>query len=211
MTKQDGDIKVVFFDLGKVILRFNHENIVERLLSKAPPDKRRPRELHEFLFDMKDGLCNQYDEGVISSRGFFEEIDRRFDVGASFEEFSHLWDDIFTEDTEVTDIVRAVRRTRPVFLLSNVNELHWEFIKGRFSALSEMDGWVLSYEVKAKKPNPAIYRAAMDAAGVGEGESLFIDDLDENIKAARAHGIRGITFMGAGPLADELSGMGLIG
>jgi FMN phosphatase YigB (HAD superfamily) len=206
------DIKAVFFDLGKVLLHFDHNNIIKRLLSRTAPDAARAEGLFRFLFDAKDGLCNRYDEGTISSMGFFQEIDSMFALGMGYDEFTRLWNDIFTENTDVAALMRRVRDAgRPVYLLSNINELHWEFVKGRFPALSGMDGWVLSYEVKSKKPAPAIYRAALDMAGAVTGETVFIDDLEENTAAAASCGIRGLTFKGAGALESELTELGLIG
>jgi HAD superfamily hydrolase (TIGR01509 family) len=206
-----GKIKVVYFDLGKVLLKFDHKEIVERLQSRMEPGMRRPSELFEFLFDEHDGLCNLYDEGNITSRAFYEEIDRRFGTRAGYEEFIGLWDDIFTENADVSEIMRKVRRSRPVYLLSNVNELHWEYVRERFPVLSEMDGWVLSYRVKAKKPKREIFAAALKAAGAAPGEAAFIDDMEENTTAACAHGILGITFTGAASLEEELGRLGLLG
>lgn len=211
MAISNGNIKAVFFDLGKVILRFRHEDIVERLLSRAEPATRRPEELHRYLFDMKDGLCNLYDEGLISSEGFYAEIDSRFSLNVDYAGFIPLWNDIFTLIDGVPEIIREVRKNRPVYLLSNVNELHWEFVRDRFAVLSELDGLVLSCEVKAKKPAEKIYRAALDTAKVGPGGSVFIDDLPENTAAAEAYGIIGITFTGPDSLRTELSALGLIG
>ena len=206
------DIKAVFFDLGKVLLHFDHNNIIKRLLSRSKPDAAKKEGLFRFLFDAKEGLCNRYDEGTISSRDFFLEIDSMFALGMGYDEFVPLWNDIFTENTDVASLMRRVRDAgRPVYLLSNVNELHWEFVKGRFPALSGMDGWVLSYEVKSKKPAPAIYKAALDMAGAGPGETVFIDDLEENTAASASCGIKGLTFKGAGVLESELTELGLIG
>ena len=97
-----------------------------------------------------------------------------------------------------------------MYLLSNVNELHWEYAANRYPVLGEMDGWVLSFVVKAKKPDPAIYGAAMETAGVGEGQAVFIDDMEENTAAASAHGIHGITFSGADHLKAKLRELGLL-
>lgn len=209
MTEPVG-IKVVYFDLGKVLLRFDHQELVGRLLSRTAPWTRRPGELFKALFDLNDGLCNLYDEGKISSRGFYEEINRRFDIRATFEEFVPLWNDIFTENAEVSELMRQVRALRPVYLLSNINELHWEYVRDTFPVLSEMDGWVLSYLVKSKKPRPEIYAAALEAAHAGDGEAAFIDDMEENTAAASSHGMVGITFTGADGLRTELLRLGLI-
>ncbi len=203
-------IKAVFFDLGKVLLSFNHANIVERLLSNTDADGDTKTSLFTFLFDARDGLCNLYDEGLISSPDFYREINSRFSLNASYGDFTGLWNDIFTENKDVSALMDEVRKRRPVYLLSNVNELHWEFCRAKFDALKRMDGWVLSYEIKSKKPKAAIYRAALEMAGAGPGESVFIDDLAENTEAAEKNGIKGITFMGAADLRERLLRAGLI-
>ena len=204
------EIKAVFFDLGKVLLDFRHEELVERLLSRSEDREQKAPGLFRFLFDRESGLCNLYDEGRIRSEEFYRDIDDRFALGAGFAEFADLWNGIFTEKKDVFSLMRGVREKRPVFLLSNVNELHWEFAKEKFPALSEMDGWVLSCRVKAKKPSPGIYAAALKAAGVGPGESIFIDDLEENVSAAVENGIHGILFEGAGGLERTLMELGII-
>jgi len=207
---ENNTIKAVFFDLGKVLLRFRHEEIVSRLLSAADDADDKADGLFDFLFDSRSGLCNLYDEGNISSEDFYAEIDRRFGLGVDYSGFVPLWNEIFSLDSDVADLMRRVRGTRPVYLLSNVNELHWEHVAERYPALSEMDGWVLSCRVKAKKPSPVIYDAAKAAAGVGPGESVFIDDLPENAAAADSAGIKGIVFTGADTLERELRLLGLI-
>ena len=203
-------IKTVFFDLGKVLLSFNHENIVERLLSKSDAGEETSTGLFTFLFDANHGLCNLYDEGLISSPDFYKSINARFPLNASYDEFAGLWNDIFTENREVSVLMEKVREKRPVYLLSNVNELHWEFCLEKFDVLGRMDGWVLSYEVKSKKPKAPIYLAALEKAGAGPGESIFIDDMAENTAAAEEMGIKGITFMGADDLRETLQKMQII-
>ena len=209
MEKSNG-IKAVFFDLGKVLLSFDHENIIKRLLSKADADGNMKTALFTFLFDARSGLCNIYDEGLISSVDFYREINSRFPLNASYEEFTGLWNNIFTENKDVSALMGEVRKRTPVYLLSNVNELHWEFCREKFACLRGMDGWALSYEIKSKKPKAAIYRAALKMAGAGPGESIFTDDLAENTDAALKMGIDGITFTGAADLRERLTQAGLI-
>jgi FMN phosphatase YigB (HAD superfamily) len=51
----------------------------------------------------------------------------------------------------------------------------------------------------------------METAGVGPGESIFVDDLQINIDAARSHGIKGIAFTGLDRLRADLTALGLAG
>jgi len=211
MSDAPKGIKAVFFDLGQVLLRFSHEDIIDRLSSGSGTMGEPEREaMFGFLFDERDGLCNLYDAGQVGSREFYGGITERFDIGVGYDEFVQLWNGIFTENEEVSALARRVRERRPVYLLSNVNELHWEHIRDRYAILRELDGLVLSYLVGAKKPDPVIYEAALRTAGVGPGESVFIDDLHVNIEAAKAHGIDGIVFTGTDALRERLEELGLI-
>ena len=59
-----------------------------------------------------------------------------------------------------------------------------------------IDDMVISAIEGMAKPDARIYRLALDKFGVKGDESVFIDDLQENIDAARAEGIHGIVFDG---------------
>jgi len=204
-------IRAVFFDLGKVLLHFSYEDILDRLTSRSEAMDLGSREaLSDFLFDREHGLCNLYDAGRIGSAEFFGEMARRFDMGTDYDGFVPLWNGIFSENRAVVEVVRMVKRRLPVYLLSNINELHWEHIRDGYPIFGEMDGLVLSYLVGARKPEPAIYEAALSTAGVGRGESLFIDDLPQNIEAAKEHGIDGIVFTGPDDLKEKLAELEII-
>ncbi|MDP3047029.1 MAG: HAD family hydrolase, partial [Chloroflexota bacterium] len=52
------------------------------------------------------------------------------------------------------------------------------------------DQMVISGEVDVRKPDPGIYRLALASLGVRAEESLFVDDLEENLVVARQMGMR---------------------
>jgi putative hydrolase of the HAD superfamily len=56
-----------------------------------------------------------------------------------------------------------------------------------------------------RKPNPAIYRRALDILGLPGSRVLFLDDREENVVAARAQGMRAIRFTGESALQEALS------
>jgi putative hydrolase of the HAD superfamily len=60
-----------------------------------------------------------------------------------------------------------------------------------------------------RKPQPAIYRRALDILGKPAERILFIDDREENVTAARAAGIKGIRFDGAEQLRRDLETLGV--
>ena len=59
-----------------------------------------------------------------------------------------------------------------------------------------MDGGVFSFEVKAVKPEPEIYRCLCDKYGLKPEECRFTDDVPANVKGAQACGFQGIVFEG---------------
>jgi putative hydrolase of the HAD superfamily len=65
-----------------------------------------------------------------------------------------------------------------------------------------------SFEVRLIKPDPAIYEHTLRGLGVSASESLFVDDREINIQAARALGMHAIQFSSIGQLRDDLEAMG---
>ena len=70
---------------------------------------------------------------------------------------------------------------------------------------------VVSYEAKAMKPGPEIYRYAAERAGAAPGEVFFADDRDENVEGALAAGIDAVLFTSAEQIAGELRRRGVAG
>ena len=72
-----------------------------------------------------------------------------------------------------------------------------------------MDGGVVSWQVHAVKPDPAIYRALLDRYGLAAGTCVFTDDSPLNTAGARACGLHTVDFTGAAQLEQALSELGL--
>lgn len=118
--------------------------------------------------------------------------------------------DGFEVDEAVVALVRAVRDTGvPTVLLSNATtrleaDLADRGIADAFSAV------VSSSRVRSCKPEPAIYAAGSEAAGVPAGDCLFVDDRLENVVGALAVGMPAVTYAGATRLEAVLRRVGLL-
>ncbi len=62
-------------------------------------------------------------------------------------------------------------------------------VVARLDLEREFDALILSFEVRARKPQPAIYRAALDAVGSEASDAIFVDDQADYCDGARALGI----------------------
>ncbi len=198
-------IEVILFDLGNVILPFSHFQIAERL-SKFSQRKefQDPRRIFSYLFDLQEGMINDFDVGKISPPDFFRSVRENLHLSISFDEFVPLWNDIFVEDLEVSKIIFSLKGRYRLGLLSNTDPLHFEHILSKFPVMRALDKWILSYKVGFKKPAIQIFQKAMEWASVKPEKILFIDDTKEYVEVAGSLGMQSIHFISARQLKKEL-------
>ncbi|HOV90744.1 MAG TPA: HAD-IA family hydrolase [Syntrophorhabdaceae bacterium] len=189
-------IKIFVFDLGNVILPFDHRHIPEKLLEwSAKKGFFTPEEMFDYLFDLNNGLINPYEEGYMTSLDFFELIKNRYILKMDFEDFKNIWTPIFKEDHGVNRIILELKKMEyPLFILSNTNDLHFTYIKDNYPIVKTFDEWILSYEVHAKKPKKRIYDEIFNRINVSAEEVFYIDDTASYIDKAKTYGIKGTVF-----------------
>jgi len=198
-------IEVILFDLGNVILPFNHFQIAERLSQFSQRKEfRDPRRIFSYLFDLQEGMINDFDVGKVSPPDFFRSVKENLHLSISFDEFVPIWNDIFVEDQEVSRIILSLKGRCRLGLLSNTNPLHFDHILSKFPVMSALDKWILSYEVGFKKPAFQIFQKAMEWASVEPEKILYIDDTKEYVEVAGLLGIQSIHFISAARLKEEL-------
>jgi len=199
-------IEVILFDLGNVILPFNHYQIAEKLSRFSQRKEfQDPQRIFSYLFDFEKGAVNGYEVGKVSSIEFFKSLKKYLHLSLSFEEFIPIWNDIFTEDQGVSEIIRSLKGKKRLGLISNTNPLHFDYILSKFSVIRIFDKWVLSHEVGFKKPAIEIFQKAIEWASVEPKKILFIDDMKKHVEVAVSFGMQGIHFISANQLKEELT------
>ncbi len=198
--------EVILFDLGNVILPFNHYQIAEKLYQfTRNKEFQDSQKIFSFLFDLQKGAINDLDIGKMSPPDFFQSIQKTLDLSIPFDEFIPLWSDIFVEDRGVSKIILALKEKRRLGLLSNTDPLHFNYILSKFPVIQIFDQWILSYEVGFKKPAVEIFQAAMKWASVEPEKIIFIDDIKEYVDVAASLGMHGIHFISSDQLKEELN------
>ena len=206
MKMDQGSIGVIFFDLGNVILPFNHYQIAEKLSRFTKrEDSQDPKKIFSYLFNFENGAINGYEVGKVSSLDFFKSLKEHLQLTLSFEEFIPIWNDIFWENLEVSEIIRSLKGKKRLGLLSNTNPLHFDYILLKFPVVQIFDKWILSHEVGFKKPALEIFQSGVEWACVEPEKILFIDDMKSHVEAAISLGMHGIHFTSATQLREELS------
>ena len=198
-------IRCVIFDLGQVIVPFEIERGYRAFAQVCPHS---PEELRCRV--LSTGLVPRFERGEIEPRDFVERICSALDLKVTYDEFCRLWSSIFLPETLVPEaLVAGIRSRRRTLLLSNTNAIHFEMIRENYPIIRHFDGCILSHEVKAMKPAPEIYRAAIASAGCRPEEIFFIDDIAEYVEAARREGIDAVQFQSREQLEQELSARGI--
>jgi putative hydrolase of the HAD superfamily len=200
-------IKAVIFDLGRVLIDFDHGIAAKK--AAACCDKT-PKEIFDFLFDSQ--LTVLFEEGKISSPDFFHKVKEGLNLNLSYEGFLPIWNEIFfqTEDNRaVYDLVKSLKWPYKLVLLSNINELHFKYLKSKFPLFGHFHHVLLSFEINSIKPEPLIYKRALEILGLLPQEVFYTDDRQELIQAARSLGIQGFVFRTAAQLKKDLFNAGV--
>lgn len=130
------------------------------------------------------------------------------------DDLAQLREDFWKGDQYDLDLVGYIRSLRPRYktgIISNawpgVREAHQAHLNG-----ATFDVIVYSAEAGLAKPDPAIYRLALRQLGVAASEAVFVDDVLENVEAARDLGMAGVVFkkgMDAEAVRAEFAALGI--
>jgi putative hydrolase of the HAD superfamily len=198
-------IRALIFDLGKVIVPFDFARgyqAMEGLCGIPAADI--PKRIGST------DLVIRFETGLVEPRDFVTELTTMLGLQVDYDRFCEIWSSIFLPDTLIPDAVleRLSERYRMV-LLSNTNAIHFAMIRERYPFLRHFDELVLSHEVKAMKPSPAIYREAIARAGCAAGECFFTDDIAAYVEGARKEGIDAEQFVSLEKLEKDLRTRGV--
>ena len=182
-------IKAILFDLGKVILHFNFDPAFKRL-SKASGLS--TREIEDYF--VSSGLEVLYDGGKISSKQFYDEIKKALGHKLTFSQFKAVWNEIFTPKKEIIGLIDILSKKYRLVLISNTNQMHFEYIQKKYAVLDQFDRLILSYKEKRRKPDEKIYQKAASACRVKPGEIYYIDDRRDLTEAAKELGFHVFTY-----------------
>jgi len=194
--------------MGKVLVWFDNAIFFRKLAALAGITQERVRE----AANVKLELVQSFDRGDVSPAEFKERVCSALGLSLAYEAFYEIFNDVFTLIPENAEILRRLKAAGfKTILLSNTDPERYGFLRRAFPELQVFDGYVLSYEVKLLKPEPAVYRETLRRAGARPQECVFIDDMAVNVEAARALGIPSIHYVrGTTDLEGELKKLSLV-
>ena len=153
-------IKTVIFDLGKVLIPFDFARGYRAMEKFCDyPAAEIPKRI------AATDLVHRFETGLVEPRDFVQQLSRMLDLRVTYDQFCEIWSSIFLPDPLVPEsLLAGIGEHYRLLVLSNTNAIHFAMVRQSYPLLRHFDDLVLSYEVKAMKPSPAIYREAIARA-----------------------------------------------
>ena len=177
------------FDMGNVLIEWNSEKILQAITD----DRKLQNLLRKEVFET--GLWVQTDEGVKTREEMIEIFTAK--IGEEYRneitQLSRYWYKYVDVYTKVQDrIIELSKNGYNIYILSNTAYTFYDLVKeGYLPAASIAKGIVLSCEEKVLKPNEKIYNILLERYNLDPHDTMFFDDLSENIWGAARCGING--------------------
>jgi HAD superfamily hydrolase (TIGR01509 family) len=195
------------FDLGNTLIKLAYERVLQSICRRAGVKRDALIEILE-----EPGGYRDMERGAITFAEFHDFLRDKAGYRDALHDLQAIWSDFFDGTLPgAEELLDRVRSKYRVAFLSNSNEVHAELIPRRFAGLFRKDDrFIFSHRFRVAKPDPEIFQRALEVLGALPDQVVFIDDLIENVLAARAVGMRAYQFLDAAALARELEGEGLL-
>jgi len=191
-------ITAVVLDLGGVVLNYDHGRSVKRIAQLAD---RSEAEVESFVFG---DLKNDFNRGKISAKEFYGRVRDRFDLPICLDAFTSVWCDIFWENPDIVELLPALSRKYPLYLLTNTDILHFKYILDNFAVIPHFKKVFASYQMGTAKPDREIFLRALQSIAQPAQRVLYVDDEPSFINAARDCGMQIIHYSPGTVLGTEL-------
>ncbi|TVZ55200.1 putative hydrolase of the HAD superfamily [Lutibacter sp. Hel_I_33_5] len=179
-------IKNIIFDFGDIFINLDKQAPLKELAKLGVPG----------ISDQMMEVCNQYEQGLLSTAEFVDFFNMEFKVSKS--NLINAWNSILRDlPKHRLDFIKELSNNKKyrLFLLSNTNDLHISWIQNNWGKelYNEFkkcfEQFYLSHEINMRKPNADIFHFVLKENNLKIEETIFIDDTKENTDTAKALGM----------------------
>lgn len=179
------EVGAFIFDIGNVLVRFDPGK-AERTLASVGV------KIHDMA--ALSALARRYEIGELERADFLSALRATLRADVSDQTLSVAWQEIFEPNYPVWDVVARLHGNYPLYLLSNTNCLHHEYLEREYAIFEKFTDGVFSYRAKMLKPERGIFELAIRQFGVNPPATIYLDDLPANVEAARGAGLRAFLY-----------------
>ncbi len=185
-------VKNIIFDLGNVLYDIDFNNMYAQFDVLGIPNFE-----NHFTLNKCDQLFYDVEKGFIDQVGFCEGFNQLYNLSLSHTQIISAWNSLLVGfRKESMDWIKANQGKFPMFLYSNTNQIHCDYvlpqyekeIGGDFEKLFKKPYY--SHHMGMRKPDPASFQYILDQEGLNAAETLFIDDNEPNVIGAASVGLQ---------------------
>lgn len=176
MSKQ---IDTVIFDVGWVLVHLDFQPLLGNFRHSAP---------HYTIKEVAAAIdLEAHERGEIAGAALLDRL-HGLTPEADRDLVKHGWLNMFQPVEPMFDLARSLGDRYRVHLLSNVGDLHWAHLNAQYDLCGLVDDALPSFQAGVMKPHAEIYRIAEERFELVPQRTVFIDDLEPNVQAARQRG-----------------------
>jgi FMN phosphatase YigB (HAD superfamily) len=207
MSETNKPVKLVVFDLGGVVFRHSFDLAVGFWAAKAGTEP--PLVKAKFHHGEAYAL---HEVGAIGIDEYKIRTCAELGIDLGLDDFIAGWNAIFLEEIAgARQVVEAVGARYSVAALSNTNPTHCAVMQKKYGGvIGAFHKVFYSHEIAARKPDAGSYQRVMDEFGATAAETVFLDDLPENIAGAQRLGIRTVHVTGFEAMVKGLKALGVL-
>lgn len=196
---------VIVFDLGNVLIPFDYHIIIGKL------EKIETGLGEKFgkLYSENYHIHRQHEKSEITSDEFISIMMEWLEKKVKKEEFCRIYSSLFSLNDDMIALLPRLKENYKLVLLSNTNSIHRNYSWKNNEFIKLFDKLILSYEVRAIKPEAKIYKAVEDFTQVPPNEHFYVDDIEEYVNVARQRGWDAVQFVGYDQFIKELKKRGI--
>jgi glucose-1-phosphatase len=185
-------VRNIIFDLGNTLVFFDHSYFVNGIAEREK--HLNAAKFRKYISDNK--LDIKLLTGRLNHKDFFRKLKKKFDLKISYADFIYFYSDVFWENSNMKRLLEKISRIKnyKLYLLSNTDAPHMNFIDKNFPYVRLLKIRVLSYKVHMYKPQKKIFRYMLGKYNLEPCSTLLIDDMKENIKTASSLGMNVIHY-----------------
>ena len=188
------------FDVGGIFILHDNERLFRRLADSC--------RVADAVDRIRDAAMDpDITTGARPVHDVYDALVGELGYARDWSGFLADWSSHFAVDAAMLALLAALARNNRVLLFSNTNREHWDYVTtladgalGRYQAY-------LSHAIGDMKPRASAFHLVASRAGFDPQRALFVDDLAENVAAARALGFHGHIFTGRDAFERFLDGL----
>ncbi|KXT84697.1 HAD family hydrolase [Streptococcus panodentis] len=195
-------IDTIVFDMGNVLIEWNPQKVIDFY----EKDAERANRLNLAIFQSQ--IWHQVDKGLLPLSDAVKQVCLRLDGSYSktIENIFYNWYQALDKRLVLQQAaISYAKKGYHIYILSNTSEIYYRLEEDWLPIAKVIQGKLLSFEEKLMKPDASIYRCFLERYDLKASNCLFLDDMAENVQAAKTVGMEAIQVFDEKTAVEQLN------